>query len=55
MKKLRVALDLQVLGVCCGSGLNQLDFALVQYRQASPDAALRLELAKVGTVDIVLL
>jgi hypothetical protein len=48
-------LDLRVLGVCCGSGLNQLNFALVRYRQSSPDATLRLELVQVSAVDTVLL
>jgi hypothetical protein len=55
MKILQTALDLQVLGVCCGSGLNQLDFALVRYRQASPHAALYLELVQVSTIDTVAL
>ena len=49
------ALDLRVLGACCGSGLNQLNFALVRYRQSSPDATLRLELVQVSAVDAVLL
>ncbi|KAG9192336.1 hypothetical protein G6011_11070 [Alternaria panax] len=50
MKNLQGALDLQVLGAYCGSGLNQLDFALVRYRQASPDAALCLEIVQSGSV-----
>jgi hypothetical protein len=49
------ALDLRVLGACCGSGLNQLNFALVRYRQSSPDATLRLELVQVSAVDTILL
>jgi hypothetical protein len=55
MNILQGALDIRVLGACCGSGLDQLDFALVRYRQASPDAALCLELIQVGAVDIVVL
>lgn len=55
MKDLQAALDLQVLGVCCGSGLNQLDFALVRYQQASPHATLYLELIQVSTFDNVAL
>tara|TARA_R110002003_G_scaffold184_10_gene14457 strand:+ start:20471 stop:20692 length:222 start_codon:yes stop_codon:yes gene_type:complete len=41
------ALDLRVLSVRSGSGLNELNFALVRYRQDSPDAPLRVELRKV--------
>jgi hypothetical protein len=41
------ALDLRVLSVRSGSGLNALNFALVRYRQDSPDAPLRVELLKV--------
>jgi hypothetical protein len=43
VKSFKDALDVRVLGVCSGSGLNQLDFALVRYRQASPHTALCLE------------
>ncbi|KAF1838027.1 hypothetical protein BDW02DRAFT_565538 [Decorospora gaudefroyi] len=50
MRSLRNALDVTVLGVCCGSGLNQLDCALVRYRQAYPDAALCLQLLQSGSV-----
>jgi hypothetical protein len=44
---LQDTLDVRVLGVCSGSGLNQLNFAFVRYRQDSPNAALRLELLRV--------
>jgi hypothetical protein len=47
MKGLENALDVQVLGVYCGGGMNQLDFALVRYNQASPHTALCLELLQV--------
>jgi hypothetical protein len=40
-------LDLRVLSVRSGSGLNELNFAFVRYRQYSPDAPLRVELLKV--------
>jgi hypothetical protein len=50
LRSSRDALDVRVLGVCNGSGLNQLDFALVRYRQASPHTALCLELLKVRAV-----
>ncbi|KAI2483309.1 hypothetical protein Ptr902_05626 [Pyrenophora tritici-repentis] len=49
-ESIRDALDIHVLGVCSGSGLIQLDCALVRYRQASPRAALRLELVQYGSV-----
>jgi hypothetical protein len=55
MRNLRSALDLRVLGVCCGSGLNQLDFALARYLQASPSATLYLELIQVSAVHTVAL
>jgi hypothetical protein len=51
MNSPQAALDLQVLGVCCRSGLNQLDFALVRYRQASPHATLYLECIRVSVFD----
>ena len=40
-------LDLRVLGVRSGSGLNDLDLALVRYRQDSPNSALCVDLLKV--------
>jgi len=43
----RGSLDLRVLGVRTASGLNQLDFALVRYRQESPTASLCIDLLKV--------
>lgn len=52
---MKSALDLRILGVCCGSGLNQLDFALVRYLQASPSATLYLELIQVSVVHTVAL
>lgn len=52
---MRSALDLRILGVCCGSGLNELDFALVRYLQASPSATLYLELIQVSAVRTVAL
>jgi hypothetical protein len=55
MKDPNNALDLRVLGVCCGSGLNQLDFALVRYLQASPSDTLYLEFIQVSTVHTVAL
>jgi len=47
---MKSALDLRILGVCCGSGLNQLDFALVRYLQASPSATLYLEVIQCGSL-----
>jgi hypothetical protein len=44
------ALDVKVLGVCSGSGLDQIDCALVQYHQASPNTALCLEVLTVRTI-----
>lgn len=41
------ALDICVLGVCTGNGLNELDFALLRYHQDAPDAQLRVDLIKV--------
>ncbi|KAF1843861.1 uncharacterized protein K460DRAFT_378909 [Cucurbitaria berberidis CBS 394.84] len=38
------ALDLRILGVCGGSGLNELNYALVHYRQDAPNAPLRVEM-----------
>ena len=46
-KSVQDALDVKVLGVCSGSGLNQLDVALIRYRQASPGAPLCLEILQV--------
>ena len=41
------ALDLKVLGVCSGSGLDKFDHALVHYSQDAPNAPLRVELLQV--------
>jgi hypothetical protein len=45
----RSGLDLYVLGICSGSGLDQLDLALLRYRQDAPNAPLRVELLQVCT------
>jgi hypothetical protein len=45
--KATVGFDFCVLGICCGNGLNQLNFALVRYRPHSPNASLRAKLLKV--------
>jgi hypothetical protein len=42
-----IGLDVKVLGVRCGSGLNKLDFALVHYRQQTPASPLCMEFLKV--------
>jgi hypothetical protein len=44
----RQPLDLRVLGMRCGSGLNKFDVTLVRYHQDTPDAPLCLELLEVG-------
>jgi 1,6-anhydro-N-acetylmuramate kinase len=44
-------LDVKVLGIRCRSGLNKLDFALVHYRQQTPDSPLRVEFLKVRFVS----
>jgi cephalosporin-C deacetylase-like acetyl esterase len=41
------SLDVKVLGIRCRSGLNKLDFALVHYRQQTPDSPLRVEFLRV--------
>ena len=46
------ALDLKVLGVGSRSGLNELDYALVHYRQDAPHAPLQAELLQVGSTTI---
>ncbi|KAF2033357.1 hypothetical protein EK21DRAFT_98356 [Setomelanomma holmii] len=45
-------LDLRVLGVRSGSGLNELNFALVHYHQDSPNTPLRVELLKHGEIAV---
>ncbi|KAH7085367.1 Anhydro-N-acetylmuramic acid kinase [Paraphoma chrysanthemicola] len=45
-------LDLRVLGVRSGSGLNELNFALVRYRQGSPNTHLCVELLKHGEIAV---
>jgi hypothetical protein len=40
-------LDIRVLGVCTGAGVNELDCALVWYRQDVPSGPLRVELIQV--------
>ncbi|KAH8724579.1 Anhydro-N-acetylmuramic acid kinase [Phaeosphaeriaceae sp. PMI808] len=45
-------LDLRVLGVCTESGLNKLDFALVHYRQDSPEAPLYVDLLKYNKTPV---
>ena len=41
-------LDTTVLGVCTGTGLGYLDYALVRFRQSSPSDSLRVELQQVS-------
>jgi hypothetical protein len=41
------SLGLDVLGVCCSSALNKLDFALVRYRQHFSNGPLHVELLQV--------
>lgn len=41
-------LDLTILGVSSGSGLNGLDYALVRYHQKAPAAPLQVELLQVS-------
>ncbi|RAR07228.1 c6 zinc finger-like protein [Stemphylium lycopersici] len=55
MCSLQDTLNIQALGVCSGSGLTQLDCALVNYWQASPHAALCLKVVKVRTWVILIL
>ncbi|KAF1946678.1 hypothetical protein EJ02DRAFT_393759 [Clathrospora elynae] len=50
MENIRNALDVKILGVSCGSGLDHLNCAFVRYRQASPGTALSLELCQDGSV-----
>jgi len=47
---MRSGLDLRVLGICSSSGLDQLDLALLNYRQDSPNAPLRVEVLQVCTL-----
>jgi hypothetical protein len=41
-------LDTTVLGVCTGTGLGYLDYALVRFFQSSPSDSLRVELQQVS-------
>ncbi|KAJ4365683.1 hypothetical protein N0V83_008303 [Neocucurbitaria cava] len=45
-------LDLRVLGVSGGSGLNGLDYALVHYHQNAPTAPLQVELLQYSEIAI---
>ncbi|CAO2656289.1 Nn.00g050920.m01.CDS01 [Neocucurbitaria sp. VM-36] len=46
------ALDLRVLGIRTGSGLNELDYALVHYRQDTPNVPLQVEVLKFCEIPI---
>jgi hypothetical protein len=54
-QSVRDALDVRVLGVYSGSALNQLDLALIRYRQASPGAPLCLETLQVCVMRTAIL
>ncbi|KAI8939426.1 hypothetical protein NX059_003206 [Plenodomus lindquistii] len=45
-------LDIKCLGVCAGSSLNELNYALVQYHQDAPNAPLRMQILKHSIVPI---
>jgi hypothetical protein len=42
-------LDTTVLGVCTGTGLGYLDYALVRFSQSSPSDSLRVKLQQVSS------
>ena len=53
-KNTKDGLDLLVLGVYIGGGLDDLDCALVRYRQVAPNAPLRIEVIEVCTMVLSL-
>ncbi|KAF2851094.1 hypothetical protein T440DRAFT_68111 [Plenodomus tracheiphilus IPT5] len=52
-RSLNGALDIKSLGVYTGNGLNELNCALVQYRQDAPNAPLRVQVLEHNKVPIL--
>jgi hypothetical protein len=44
-------LNLLILGVCSGTAMDDIDFALCRFTQEAPEAALHLELVQVGLLS----
>lgn len=46
-------IDVRVLGVCAGSSLEELNCALIRYRQHTSDAPLRMDVITVCILALV--